>query len=261
MKYTLKEISNSLPKDKNKVSSFWVRLWVRKFSYLITWICLKLKFSANTVSVLSAIDAVLGCGLLCVNNYVCMLIGVILINFWIVLDCVDGNIARILNRDSRSGEFFGAVSGYVVCAFAFFAVGVAAYHTSSWWGEYQYLFIIFGALASITDLYARLIYQKFTFTRLTLAQKDGVNYQSENDNFEKKDKPKGFTYLRRVIDRQTGISALFMPALIASFIFKRFEFMTMFYCLYHCAAFVYVFVGYLNKAAKLDEVKTDGNTI
>ena len=114
MSYSLKQISTSLPKSKNKVSSFWVRLWVRKFSYLVTWVCLKLHLSANTVSVLSAIDALAGCVLLCINNWVCMLIGVILINFWIVLDCVDGNIARILKKESRSGEFFDAVSGYVV---------------------------------------------------------------------------------------------------------------------------------------------------
>lgn len=193
MKYTLKEIRQSLPKNKSKVSSFWVRLWVRNFSYIITWLCLRLNISANTVSVISAIDAFVGCALLCVNNYVCMLIGVILINFWIVLDCVDGNIARVLKKDSRSGEFFDAVSGYVVCAFAFFSVGVAAYHTSNWWGEYQYLFILMGALASITDLYARLIYQKYTFAMLTLAQKDGVEYHAENDNFEKDDKPTGLT--------------------------------------------------------------------
>ena len=253
----MKQIRQSLPKEKSKVSSFWVRLWVREFSYLVTWLCLRLGISANTVSVLSAIDAFAGCVLLCVPNFICMLVGVVLINFWIVLDCVDGNIARVLKKDSRSGEFFDAVSGYVVCAFAFFAVGVAAYHTSDWWGEYQYLFIVFGALASITDLYARLIYQKYTVTRLSLAQKNGVDYRSENDNFEKKDKPKGLTYVRLVIDRQTGISALFMPALIVSFVFRRFEFMVLFYCLYHCAAFLYVFVSFLHKATKLDRTSND----
>ena len=257
MNYSLKQIRQSLPHDKNKVSSFWVRLWVRRFSYLVTWICLRLNISANAVSVISAIDALAGCALLCIDNYVCMLIGVVLINFWIVLDCVDGNIARVLKKDSRSGEFFDAVSGYVVCAFAFFSVGVAAYHTSDWWGKYQYLFILMGALASITDLYARLIYQKYTFTRITLAQKDGVAYHAENDNFEKAQKPTGLTYLRLVIDRQTGISALFMPALIVSFIFGRFEFMTMFYFLYHSAALLYVFVSYLYKSSRLDREKSE----
>ena len=253
MKYTLKQINDSLPKSKNKVSSFWVRLWVRKFSYLITWLCLRLKISANTVSVISAIDALAGCILLSINNYICMIVGVVLINFWIVLDCVDGNIARILKKDSRSGEFFDAISGYVVCAFAFFATGIAAYHSSTWWGGYQYIFIIMGALASITDIYSRLIYQKYTFTCLAIAQSKGKVYKSENDNFEKEQKPTGFTLLRLIIDRQTGISALFMPALIVSLIFKRFEFMVMFYCLYHTAALIYVFISYLLKAKELDK--------
>lgn len=252
MKITLKEIENSLPKSKNKVSSFWVRLWVRKFSYLITYICLKIGLSANTVSVISAIDALLGCILLSINNTYAMLAGVILINFWIVLDCVDGNIARFLKKSTRSGEFFDAISGYVVCAFAYFATGIAAYHTSTLFGKYQYIFIILGGLASITDLYSRLIYQKYTCTCLMLAQQDGKSdYIAENDNFEKEVKPTGFTYFRLVFDRQTGISALFMPALIISYIFSCFEYMTLFYCFYHCAALAYVFYSYLKKANKL----------
>lgn len=252
MNITLKDIEKSLPRSKNKVSSFWVRLWVRKFSYLVTYVCLKLGLSANTVSVISAIDALLGSILLSINNTWAMLAGVILINFWIVLDCVDGNIARILKKTNRSGEFYDAVSGYVVCAFAYLAVGIAAYHSSTLFGKYQYICIIMGGLASITDLYARLIYQKYTCTCLMIAQQNGnQNYVAENDNFEKEEKPTGFTYFRLVFDRQTGISALFMPLLIISYIFSCFEYMTIFYCFYHCAALLYVFYSYLKKASKL----------
>lgn len=252
MKVTLENIKQSLPVSKNKVSSFWVRLWVRKFSYLVTYVCLKMGLSANTVSVISAIDALLGCIFLSINNRWFMLAGVILINFWIVLDCVDGNIARFQKQATRSGEFFDAISGYVVCAFAYLSVGIAAFHSSSLLGEYQYIFIILGALASITDLYSRLIYQKYTCTCLMIAQQDGLtDYTAENDNFEKDVKPTGFTYFRLVFDRQTGISALFMPLLIISYIFSCFEYMTIFYSLYHCAALVFVFYSYLKKASKL----------
>lgn len=257
MQVKLKDIKESLPKSKNKVSSFWVRLWVRKFSYLITYMCLKVGLSANTVSVLSAIDALIGCVLLSINNKWTMLTGVILINFWIVLDCVDGNIARFLKKSSRSGEFFDAISGYVVCAFAYLAVGIAAFHTTKLEVSFKYVFIIMGALASITDLYSRLIYQKYTCTCLMLSQQNGDNsYTVENDNFEKDNKPTGFTYFRLVFDRQTGISALFMPSLIASYIFSSFEYMTLFYCLYHCAALFYVFYSYLKKASRLKDYNT-----
>lgn len=154
-------------------------------------------------------------------------------------------------KEEQNPQFFDAISGYVVCAFGYFVVGVAAYHSSNLFGEYQYIFIIMGALASITDIYARLIYQKYTCIRLKIAQSESRAYELENDNFEKEVKPTGFTYYRLVFDRQTGISALFMPALIISFIFSRFEYMTFFYCLYHCAALSFIFYSYLKKASKL----------
>ena len=57
------------------------------------------------VSVLSWIVIFVAAVLLSVNNFGCMLAGVILTNFWLVLDCVDGNIARVKKTKTFMGDF------------------------------------------------------------------------------------------------------------------------------------------------------------
>jgi phosphatidylglycerophosphate synthase len=92
-----------------------------------------------------------------------MIVGVVLINLWIVLDCCDGNIARVTKKSSYMGEFIDAVSGYVICAFNFLAIGLAAYNRSTLlFGEKNVWLVVIGAVACISNLFARLIYQKYT---------------------------------------------------------------------------------------------------
>ena len=92
MKYTFKDITSSLTKKKNSRSSFWVQLWVRKASFPVTYLFINAGWSANMVSVLSWVVVFAAAALLCIPNFWCMLAGVILTNFWLVLDCVDGKI-------------------------------------------------------------------------------------------------------------------------------------------------------------------------
>ena len=116
--YTLKQITDSMPKNKSSVSSFWVKLVARPLSYLFTFLLVNIKCSANFVSVLSAVVGLVGCIMLSINNFAAMLISVVMINMWIVLDCCDGNIARVTKKSSYMGEFVDAASGYVICAFS-----------------------------------------------------------------------------------------------------------------------------------------------
>lgn len=61
----------------------------------VTYLFINAGWTANMVSVLSWIVIFVAAVLLSIDNFGCMLTGVILTNFWLVLDCVDGNIARV----------------------------------------------------------------------------------------------------------------------------------------------------------------------
>ena len=151
MKYTFRDITSSLTKKKNSRSSLWVQLWVRKASFPVTYVFINTGWSANMVSVLSWIVIFVAAVLLSVNNFGCMLAGVILTNFWLVLDCVDGNIARVKKTKTFMGDFFDAVAGYGPFSFTTVALGVAAFHTSFLVPEkYRYLLILLGGLSEYT---------------------------------------------------------------------------------------------------------------
>ncbi len=253
MKYSLRYIIETLPQNKSSVSSFWVKAVARPLSFLFTCIFANLGCSANFISILSGIVSLAGCVLLAMPDKTLSIIGIVLINFWIVLDCVDGNIARVTKKSTRMGEFFDAAYGYIICAFNFLAIGIAAYHSSSFlFGEHSILNIIIGALACSFNLLPRLVYQKYTVMCMAL-EGNGDTYKPENDSFYDPSQRKGLTYLRQLVDRQLGTSGLFMPFLIACPIFGCYDIMAAFYCLYLGASCLAVFYLFSKKAADINK--------
>lgn len=254
--YTLKQIMDSMPKNKSRVSSFWVKLVARPLSYLFTFLLVNIKCSANLISVISAVVVFAGCVLISVNQFTSMLIGIILINLWIVLDCCDGNIARVTKKSSYMGEFVDAASGYVICAFSCLALGIAAYNCSTLiFGEKSIWLIVIGAIGSITDIFARLIYQKYTNCVFVAECKltGSATYTPENYSFYDPKARKGLTYIRLVVDRQLGISGLFMPFLIVSFVFNIYDIMVCFYSLYHLMSLLGTLVLFGVKSVRYDK--------
>lgn len=251
--YSYDYIVKSLPKNKSSVSSFWVKTVARPLSFFFTFLFVNLRCTANFISILSGIVSIIGCILLAIPNTVAMWWGIILINFWIVLDCVDGNIARVTHKSTRMGEFFDAAYGFIICAFDFLAIGIAAYNCSSIvFGEKAITNIIVGALACSFNILPRLVYQKYTVMTMALSGKDG-KVEIENDSFYDPDKRKGLTYLRLVVDRQLGTSGLFMPFLIICGIFKCFDIMGLFYCIYLGVSCMAVFVLFSMKADRINK--------
>lgn len=255
-RYTLRNIINSMPQNKKRVSSFWVKLIARRLSYVFTYLLINLGCSANFVSAMSGIVVFIGCLLLCIDNTVCLITGVALINLWIVLDCCDGNIARVTNRSSYMGEFFDAISGYVICAFSLIGVGVAAYNRSYLvFGEHQVVNIVIGACGCVSDLFSRLVYQKYTNNYfVTQCKVNGsATYTPENYSFYDPKARKGITYIRLVIDRQLGISGAFMPLLILACIFNLYDVLVLAYSLYHIAALLAVLYLFSKKAIRTEK--------
>ncbi len=251
--YSMRDIVNSLPRIKGSADSFWGKSVARPLSFLLTYVFINLGCSANFVSVLSGIVAVLACVLLAMPEMSLCIAGVVLMNLWLVLDCVDGNIARVTKTASRMGDFVDAAYGYIFSAFCHLAIGIAAYHWSSLlFGENAILNIILGALACIFNILPRLLYQKYTVMRMILAEKDGnTSYRPENDSLYDAQKRKGFTYFRQWIDIQLGTGAV-MPLLILCAIFRCYDLMVAFYSLYLGASCLAVYILFSRRAMLAD---------
>ena len=209
MKYTFEDIKSSLTKKKNSRSSLWVQLWVRKASFPVTYLFINAGWTANMVSVLSWIVIFVAAVLLSIDNFGCMLTGVILTNFWLVLDCVDGNIARVKKVKTFMGDFYDAVAGYGPFSFTTVGLGVAAYHTSFLMPEqYRHLFILIGAVGAVANVYMRLVHQKYLNCyfagKKILGELDEITLQDTEDK-------RSFAYIREQIDKNFGVAGLFMP--------------------------------------------------
>lgn len=244
--YSLKEIIKSLPVKKNSKSSLWVKLIVRKVSFLFTYLFINVGCSAWGASIISVLVALTGSICFVVDNTICRIIGVCLIELWLVLDCVDGNIARVKKTSSEMGEFIDALSGYYVTGFVYFFVGIAAYYTTSIFKQYDFALLVLGGVSTIAGLLARIIHQKYTYSIMVINQADPTRHNEMPE--ESVENKKSIQYIRSRIDKEIGISGLFMPFLIVALIFNLFDLFTIFYCGFQCCGLAAVTIYYAIKA-------------
>lgn len=242
--YSFKEITSSYTKEKRKRSSLWARCFSRPLSFPITWVFINIGLSANQVSILSMLEALVACAMIMLGGTY-TLIGVGLFVFWHVLDCVDGNIARVKKQSSYAGAFLDAASGYIAPAFVFLSVGTAAFHTTTF-SDYNYWFIIMGGISSASDVLARMIYQRYLVTefRVGLIGKSGDIDQVRSS---------GIAHIADLIMKNMSYSCLYMPLLILSAIFNRFDLLTILYFLYTVLVLIATFVMFIRKAFTLDK--------
>ena len=171
--FTIQAIRAQYTEEKrllDKDTNLWVYLFVRKFSFYITWVCLKLGISANQVTLSSILIGMLGCLLFVFGGKVNTVMGAVLINVWAVLDCVDGNLARLLNTKSKYGWFLDSITGFMMNSILLFCFGIgiyfhpdnlililSAYLNVSSYQNISILFLILGSLGSISALFYALI--------------------------------------------------------------------------------------------------------
>ncbi len=245
MKFTYQSIKESLPVKKNSNSSWWVKLWVRKISFLFTYIFMNLGFSPNAVSIVSIGVALNSCICFMISSPIAIVIAVISINFWLILDCVDGNIARCRKKKTIYGEFVDDIGGYYTVAFVYLALGVCAYNCGGMLVDSgNKWMLVSGGIASICDILARLINKDYVNF-----SKNRVDYVPDDYRTEKK---KSLSYIRRRVGKELGISGVFMPLTILCGIFNSYDLMVGFYLIFNGIALLSTTVIYIYKADKYD---------
>lgn len=226
---SVNDIKKSLPskkKDRDKMD-IWVYYIVRPISYYFTWVCLKLGITAAGATYLSMVIGLIGPLLLLESNYYIQLLGVLLINSWIVFDCVDGNIARFKNKTSLFGKFIDGVSGYIIMSSLYLCIGASVYLNSevSLLENQMWVYLFIGAIGSISTLFPRIIEHKAT----TMFS----NYNSDITNKET------YNFLYTIAFNIGGIAGLSLPLLLLSYVFNVEHIYILFYGLFHFLVAVY----------------------
>ena len=214
MKFSFSKITESLPADYNAESSWWVKLWVRKVSFIFTWFFINIGLSANNVTVLSIFVTLAGCVCYTIPSISFQIAAVVLINFWLVLDCVDGNIARCMKQKKLYGSFIDGMGGYFTVGFVYLAISISAFRTGGMlFDKGNDWILIAGAVSSISDILARLIF--CSYCNVIRPESEGVN---EEKVLQKK--KYSLNWIRKRIGREFGISGAFMLLIIIGVFFK-----------------------------------------
>ena len=247
MKYSFKYIVDSLPVKKNSNSSWWVKLWVRKASFPFTYLFINMGFSPNAVSILSIAFVLAACAGYVISTPAAIITAVVLINVWLILDCVDGNIARCRKQKTVYGEFVDDIGGYYVVAFIYLAIAICVYNIGGLLvGEGNKWILAAGGVASICDILARLI------------NKDFVNFSKNRSDYVQDDyrteSKKSLSYVRRRVGKELGVSGMFMPLTIICAIWYCYDLMVLFYLLFNGFALLSTTVIYIYKADKYDRM-------
>ncbi len=90
------------------------RYFNRKVSALLTRLFLRIGLSPNAITVLSLLIGLVAAGSFALGSYAAGILGGLLFQLSAIVDCCDGEVARLTNRQSRFGEQLDIAADNVV---------------------------------------------------------------------------------------------------------------------------------------------------
>lgn len=242
-KYSIKYFKDNLPDWKRKKDSLVLKMFFRPLSFVTSSIAANLGIMANTVSYFSIILAIGACILFVIPNHICNVVGAVLVNFWILCDCTDGNLARSVKKQPF-GDFADSASSYILIAFLCSALGFNVYFNGGILIDKEcILFVLLGVLASSGDTLMRLIYQKYKASERDLADK-GI-LKIEND--VRTDETKTDSLLVR-IEMEFGASGLLPILVLLGTIFNFLDLVIIYCFLYYFLSSLVMILKYIIKS-------------
>jgi len=132
------------------------RLFFRGVSMYITKLFLHIGISANQTTLLSMFIVAVGALLMSVGEIYYMIVGGLVMLFFPILDCVDGQIARYnKSKDIFTGKYLENMSHPIVRAMIFIGLGIGLYNSTGYVISIIYsLLLTIGLLINVSIEYA-----------------------------------------------------------------------------------------------------------
>ena len=249
MKYTGKFFKESMPEWKRKKDPILVRLFYRRVSFYLSAFLANRGVTANSVSFFSVIIGAASCILFLFPYKLCHIGGALLINVWLTLDCVDGNLARSVKKQPF-GDFADAISSYILVGLLNSALGVAVFCTGGILVKAGNLWMIYlGALASASDTLMRLVYQKYKNTERDLQDKGII--EPEKDVREDHNQVGN---IRVRLELELGIAGILPVAILVSSIIGTLDIIIIYSLCYYGGAFLLTLLKYIRNAKRYSNI-------
>ncbi|MBU0571428.1 MAG: CDP-alcohol phosphatidyltransferase family protein [Candidatus Omnitrophica bacterium] len=140
--YTIAELKGKCFKKNWDELPLYPRLVTFKVSIRLVSLLQNTGISPNAVTIFSLFVAVIAALFFASGNTYKLMIGALLLEFYYVLDCTDGQLARLKGLCSKEGAFVDYILNYIVHPIVFFSIGLGCYFASG-----KVLFIISGVIS------------------------------------------------------------------------------------------------------------------
>ena len=240
-KYTARYFRDNLPEWKRKKDPVLTRIFYRPVSFYFSAFFANRGVGANAVSNLSTVVGLAACAAYLTCHFAGGVIGALLVNLWLILDCTDGNIARSV-RFEPYGEFVDAASSYILVGLLFNILGLYAYQRGGLLFHQNVVIILLGALASSFDSLMRLLYQKYIVVSRDWNE-DGKIAQ-DGSNGGRIDK------IRIRVEQEIGMGGVLPFALLVLTVVRGVDLVILAWCLYYGAVFAATLAYLLWKTGK-----------
>ena len=248
---TIDNIRSTFPEEKRTVerNNLFGHFVLRRISYYLTWLFIRLGISANEVTGISILIGCFGCILLAFGSYSGMIVGALILNIWALLEFVDGNVARATNSSSNYGAFIDALNASTMGILLFVSAGIAAFsypdpHLNSFIRYFlaisidKGVFLFFGCWASLFYIFPRFIGDAFV-KAFSQEQRAFVDELKRDISMSIASKIRFNIY---------NITGLIMPILLIAVIFNFLGFFVLFFALINTCAFIVLISQLLRKA-------------
>lgn len=228
---SLAELNKLCQKPNYKTVGNWmVRHFERDAALYLTWVLLHTPVTANQVTVAAILVGISSGFFMALGGGLGFLIGALLLQFWYLLDHVDGQIARYYKKTSPDGLFFDYMMHHIINFVPFFSLGWAGWYLTG-----EVLFIFLGFIASIsTELIAIL---NDCRSKAILSSVMGLNGFVNIQNAKKTDLEKTvqisfarrvFSFLHKSAEGHVVMNVLTVFAIVY-WLFERSEFIEIFF--------------------------------
>ncbi|MBD73949.1 MAG: hypothetical protein CMM96_00430 [Rickettsiales bacterium] len=225
------EFKKLISHTKLQSDPIFCRLFLRPLSFPVGWLFYKSGIRANTISLLSIFFTSCSSLLICFGQREELILAAFIMLLVGLMDCIDGNVARARKETGPSGEWMDAFSGYTV--YALLPISLGIYLQSNNQSEtFPEIWIKIGAITSISNLYLRLIYQKYV---------NSVQDKIVNNEF------KGEGSLFSKLSSEMGLVGFMMPTFLLCSLVNLLEIFLIFYCLFYSISVVVVAFVLLTK--------------
>lgn len=219
---SLKELNRLCQKPRYHEDGNWmVRHLLRDAALPITWLLLHTPITANQVTLFSLLVGLFGISLFASFSPTSFLIGTLLLQFWYLLDHVDGQIARYRKSSCLSGRFFDFTTHHIIHGTVFFSLGFYLFRKTgiSFW-------VIWGFLTSLAMILFNLITDTKYKTFLEAVDNKGA-FEFTRRQSEKAPVSGGrtvFSFFHKTLEMHVLMNLLTLAALFEVFAKEAFDF-------------------------------------